>query len=291
MTLYYQDGTCEQYMLYPGDKNRSHRKIELSHRGIYDIGIEQIKINGFFGLFYYNYRSLEYHRLLVYPKIYNLKSNKLEHKVNKIVETIYQRDNIQQNIFTDLRSYKPGDPLNKIHWKLSANRENFITKEYKGDVEHNIEIFINTEPIKNEDPLFIEDEIIEGVLSLCHNLLKNRNPLKLIWNQNNPIIYTGDKVKDFDKLYHALSNIRFHAPDNSFLKLIDSHGSKEPKHTLLVIFTGDLDPHLKSSIINKKRDGFEIVVITKSNEYKLVDMDIDVLHTSFTNNDCFMEKI
>ena len=52
----------------------------------------------------------------------------------------------------EIRDYRPGDKMQKIHWKLSAKSDSLIVKEYSEPVGFAIVIFVNLfSPGKKED--------------------------------------------------------------------------------------------------------------------------------------------
>ncbi len=93
----------------------------------------------------------------------------------------------------DLRSYNPGDKLNRIHWKLSSKKDEFIVKDYSLPIDVPCLIFVdlksNTVPSYK---LAVLDTMIESLLSLSQFLIENE--------KNHTIVFYNFKEHDFSEI-------------------------------------------------------------------------------------------
>ena len=53
--------------------------------------------------------------------------------------------------FRDIRSYREGDPLRRIHWKRSAGREEWLLREYEGGEERGYRLVLDTTHLSEKD--------------------------------------------------------------------------------------------------------------------------------------------
>lgn len=72
----------------------------------------------------------------------------------------------------DLREYHQGDKLNRIHWKLSSKKDDFIVKDYSLPVDVPCMLFLDLN-IKSEYALPILDTLIETLISVSQFMLEN----------------------------------------------------------------------------------------------------------------------
>ena len=82
----------------------------------------------------------------------------------------------------DLREYFPGDKINRIHWKLSSKKNDFIVKEYSLPIDVPCAVFLDLRSYYSNDyilPVF--DTLIETFLSLSHFLLDNERRHSVIY--------------------------------------------------------------------------------------------------------------
>ena len=294
-------------LMYPYTREQFEKHIQCDYRGSYYVGVERVEIQGFFRFFYFDYKGLETLKLLVYPNIYALKPMKFHHALSETSESIVSFDKFDKSVFSELRSYQPGDPLNKIHWKLSARSEELISKEYEGNVNNKTQVFINTEisHFNYEQNVVIEDYLVEGAVALTKFLLKNNTPTELFWFEQKSYHVRGEHVKDFKDFYEALASIKFEAQVGKCQQMIIDETRNQYDQCVLVLFTAMVTPELSEVLMRKKRQGYEINIVTmpmKSLEiggiplaidsnpvYRLMDIGISVYHLTFEEGVCRME--
>lgn len=76
-----------------------------------------------------------------------------------------------------IREYQVGDKLQKIHWKLSAKKQEFMVKEY--DAMSAKELTILFELFQSED--YILDTILDVVYSFAKELLEQKESFCMCW--------------------------------------------------------------------------------------------------------------
>ncbi|MBR5512476.1 MAG: DUF58 domain-containing protein [Ruminococcus sp.] len=93
----------------------------------------------------------------------------------------------------DLRNYNPGDRLNRIHWKLSSKKDEFIVKDYSLPVDVPCLIFLD---LKSDNELSYKlpvlDTMIESLLSLSQFLIENE--------KNHTVVFYNFRTSDFTEL-------------------------------------------------------------------------------------------
>ncbi|EQB90058.1 hypothetical protein M918_02140 [Clostridium sp. BL8] len=106
------------------------KNVTFKKRGIYDFGITTVKTSDIFGVFQQVKRYENKTGIKVYPKIYQLRplflggSEKLENRLSNEskVEDL--------TLIKDIREYRVGDSLKRVHWKLSAKHGDLYVKNY-----------------------------------------------------------------------------------------------------------------------------------------------------------------
>lgn len=294
-------------LMYPFSRVQFEKEILCDYRGGYYVGVERVEVQGFFRFFNFNYTGMETLKILVHPTIHELKAVKFHHALSESSESIISFDKFDKSVFSELREYQPGDPLNKIHWKLSARSEKLITKEYEGNVNNRTQIFIDTEinHFSYEQNIVIEDYLIEGAVALSKFLLKNNTPTEMVWYEYNDLHLRGEHEKDFKDFYDSLATMKFDAQLGSCKKMIIEKTGSQYDQCVLVLFTAKVTPDLSEVLLRKKRQGYEINLVTlplKKLEiggkpvdvdaypvYRLMDNGIRVYHLTFEDGVCRME--
>ena len=82
----------------------------------------------------------------------------------------------------DLREYNQGDKLNRIHWKLSSKKDDFIVKDYSLPIDVPCSIFLDLKCYNDgEMTLPVFDTLVESVISLSQFLLENERGHSVIF--------------------------------------------------------------------------------------------------------------
>ena len=133
-------------------------------RGRYEIGPLTAYFFDPLGLFYFKQTYLVYSELYVYPRTFNIHKFPALNKGTSPwqgVET--SRVSGDDDEFYGVREYKRGDPLKKIHWMVSARKNQLIVKEFQRQSFFRATILFNLEK---------EDNLGEGKESVGEYTIK-----------------------------------------------------------------------------------------------------------------------
>lgn len=253
----------DKKIIVEGKRQVTLRKsLVCNYRGNYAVGVDCITITDYFGLFKLKYRGIEQHKILVYPKLRELKSNLLRNVINESSESIVSMDAANQSVFSDIREFQPGDPLNRIHWKLSAKQNTLLSKEYSGQMTNKTVVLLDTYNLGlgMENGIIYEDYLVEGCVSLIHFLLESRVHTTLYYKKLELKVLEGNTSSDFSKYYDDLARLTFHSKDN-FVELVSSIVRMEQESCHFVIMTHKLSSDLVDILVRLKYMNFEISVI------------------------------
>ena len=123
----------------------------------------------------------------------------------------------------DLREYNPGDKLNRIHWKLSSKKDDFIVKEYSLPIDVPCSLFLDLKCYKDNDltlPVF--DTLIETFLSISQFLLDNERVHSVTFYNAAQDQFAEQDINDSSDLSAVIRNIITSINDNMF-----SHSPKQ----------------------------------------------------------------
>ena len=248
------------------------KQLTCAYRGNYEIGVDKVVIQDFFRFFKFNYTEIEQHKVLVYPKLRELKSDLLRNVVNESNESIVSNTSQNQSVFTDVREYVPGDSLNKIHWKLSAKAGTFMTKDFSGQMTNKTKVFLDTYSLDlcEESRVIYEDYMVEGCVSIMHFLLENRINSHLYYEHYGINKLVGRSNNDFPKFYDELANLSFYK-EQKLIETINSVLKIEQDTCHIVIMTQIINPMLAEELIKLKYQSYEVSVITC--QPKTLDLD------------------
>jgi len=238
------------------------KKLICAYRGIYPLGVDYIVIRDYFNFFRFTYRDVEQHKILVYPKLRELKSNLLKNVMNENNESVISFDSSSQSVFSDVRGYIPGDSLNRIHWKLSAKAGDFITKVYYGQVTNRTKVILDTchLNLEEEDEIVYEDYMVEGCVSVVHFLLENRVHTDLFYEGFGLHKIEGENSQDFSKFYNDMARLSFYKRD-LLIDVIDKVVKMDQEVSHLIVMTQRITIALAEKLIRLKYRNYEISLV------------------------------
>ena len=117
----------------------------------------------------------------------------------------------------DLRDYNAGDKLNRIHWKLSSKKDEFIVKEYSLPVDIPSVIFLNLRCYEDSEytlPIF--DTLIETYLSVSQLMLDNEKSHKVIYFHGRKNQFVEKIISSADDLAEVTRDMIISFNDNLF---------------------------------------------------------------------------
>jgi len=143
-------------------------------RGRYEIGPLTVYFFDPLGLFYFKQIYPVYSELYVYPRTFNIRKFPALNKGTSPwlgVETSHVSGDDDE--FYGVREYKRGDPLKKIHWMVSARKNQLIVKEFQRQSFFRATILFNLEKEENvgEGKESVGEYIIKIVASIAKYLI------------------------------------------------------------------------------------------------------------------------
>lgn len=213
--------------------------VSYTYRGVYEVGIRQVEIYDFLGLFKLRHKVKQSYNLYVTPRF--LPSD------IKMSQDIYLEDGTSTNMIASsgysaelfgVRDYDENDSLRHVHWNLSAAKGDLMVKTYSVNRQKQVYLLLD---LTDKDPhsLYarrLGDAIVETALSLCRNLLNHVGAVSLMWQCGN---LRECFVKDFQHLSVAYEEVGLCPMQTD--SVLDRVMSEISNVQALCIVTGRLD--------------------------------------------------
>ncbi|MDO5518893.1 MAG: DUF58 domain-containing protein [bacterium] len=177
------------------------------HSGTIQVGLKKVMVYDFLRLFHRNYNSTHQVTVKIFPDVCIMESE----------VPIVNNDLLDSEVFSktksgddpsevfDIREYKEGDKIHRIHWKLSSKRDVIMVKEYSLPVSCSVGILVNlTRPETEEDRLSYYDAILSTVASISYQLTTNEQSHYIAWYEAKRESYVSIPVNDLDEVYSAI---------------------------------------------------------------------------------------
>ena len=129
----------------------------------------------------------------------------------------------------DLREYNQGDKLNRIHWKLSSKKDDFIVKDYSLPIDVPCSVFLDLKCYEKSDltlPVF--DTLIETMISLSQFLLENERGHSVIFFNSSLNRFVEHTVLDSADLNSVINEIISSVRDDLFCQSPDVYFAENP---------------------------------------------------------------
>lgn len=164
----------------------------------------------------------------------------------------------------DLRSYNPGDKLNRIHWKLSSKKDEFIVKDYSLPVDVPCTILLDLKclvPAEMTLPVF--DTLVETLVSVSRFMIENERIHTIIYYNGKLQRFIEKNISDQDSLaemtreliYSISDNLCCESPENYFINVTNLSLSSfifitsAPEPPVMEFINENIDADIKNAII------------------------------------------
>lgn len=271
-----------------------HLQYKAKYRGVAEIGVRDIKIRDFLGFFNFSLlkkqNKVESTReITVLNKISRLKMNSV-----LLLESILaanEETGAATNDFNflsclngepgyEFREYQPGDPLHKIHWKLSAKTDVFMVRKDEGRGIPRKKLVLDPVAVKGPKSkagsvVEREDKILDALISVVDMLVRAGRDVEVWLLEHGE--WMSHLVKDRDEIVemqHRLASYKFlHSRDElenerlpvSTITLQDSSGRIFAGGDAM-IFTASLDKELYEIIEGMQELKMTVDLVAIKNE-------------------------
>lgn len=221
-----------EYELLPGDEFRYDTRITCKYRGEYEIGVKEVIITDFFGIFHFRYKVPETIHAIVLPRLVELTD------ISALPQlAVLSQQTISPNKQTPdvlVRDYIPGDSLKKVHWKITAREQKLKVRPDMDEGRQNISILFDTRRYSKrmEEYLPLESKTLEVLLALSLFLVKNNVQVAAYYQDTVIRKHTLASLQSFEAFYTQVSGIYFQ-PEGNFTAVLE-----ECCHSGLFLNTG-----------------------------------------------------
>jgi uncharacterized protein (DUF58 family) len=169
--------------------------------------------------------------LIVYPRLYLLDSLRRSKILTEREERFLRRSWEETGLYSDVRDYEAGDAQTRIHWKLSARKNELISKIYESADNNELLIWLDLHKAECVNAAELEERVMEMAAAVMEYCLRAALPFTLCYRCNGALMsHDGRTSADFEKLYTALATIPF----DSGVRLADFARQQMPVRETIV---------------------------------------------------------
>ena len=199
--------------LWGRERRRIPCQFPCPHRGLWPTGVVRLRCGDLFGLFSLpvsaKRRPVPPAQVLVYPELYGLPGQ----PPRPFPSMDYSEKNTvisdQGDSFSDTRLYRQGDPMKRIHWKMSIRTGELYTRQYEMLLDQVTFLFVDNSRLEGEAPedaLGYADMAAECAAALAYYYLSHGRAVRLICSHGGLDAWSMD---GFEEMYTYLAGMEF----------------------------------------------------------------------------------
>jgi hypothetical protein len=178
-----------------------------------------------------------------------------------------------------VREYRPGDPLQRMHWKVSASSGSLHVREFQPSIALDTTLFLNLSEDEFEIQAlgYMSEFAIEVAASLAYYLHQQRQSVGLICNgrdggptvgvsEKKPIRINSHKgAGQLMQVMEALSRVQVHQ-GKSFVSCLSEEGRQLSWGSTILVVTSEDTPEIVDALFSLRRAGYLCMVFLVGNK-------------------------
>ncbi|MDL2233771.1 DUF58 domain-containing protein [Ruminococcaceae bacterium OttesenSCG-928-L11] len=203
------------FNLSPNSRISFDIPLHCVYRGVYPVGMTRLEVNDLFGLLRLSFdmRALSYYRqreIRIYPQLPSGGALRAQNTDSKFQGGGLHRLSEEGEAFSDLRRYRPGDPLKRVHRTASVRRRELYVKIYDIPMETSALIVLdNAIGMDGENALHLADVACECAAAVAHYSLRAGFTVALASSETTRQTVLCRSPREFPRLYDELAAAPF----------------------------------------------------------------------------------
>ena len=187
-------------------------RIVCPHRGSFEAGVTRIFASDLFGLVTLSRKSgMRLLRVEVTPRV--PQDTPMALKAGDIGPEFLSRSDEDTASPSDVRKWQEGDPLKKVHWKLTMRKREIMVRVYEESARPDTLVIPDLTSVSATDQaLSIEDAVCEACLGAAKAQLEAGYPVRMPLTSQAPAEITGQFPQDLHSFVDALMRVKFDSP-------------------------------------------------------------------------------
>lgn len=197
----------------PFVKRNFRNVIRCPHRGSYEVGVTRLSASDPFGLFEFSRKAdARLLRVEVSPRPMRLEPMIL--KASDVGPEFRSRATEDAASPSDIRSWRDGDELKKVHWKLSLRKRELMVRTFEESARPDTLVIPDLGEVTalKDQKLTLEDAICEAALGAVKAQLEAGFPVRMALQSTRPQELAGRAVADLPGFSDALMRAQFDCP-------------------------------------------------------------------------------
>ncbi len=248
----------ETHLLYPHTKRgtREAWTRQASHVGSYPVSVLEAVLTDCFGILKTRCKLAPAGRLLVLPRPFLIA--KLAFAQSEDAQTALKRATEDTSLPDDIRAWQPGDPMKRVHWKLTARKRELLVRRYESPMPKDTLILTDCAAMPRqateEREAKLRDALCETVVAVADMQLQDGSPVRVPLYGEHPTEFSAERAQSLLILQELLSEQSFRT-NESFTRVLSQELKRGRRSGAVVIVSPRLDPALTDLALSFRRMG------------------------------------
>ena len=277
MRCIFQDS--EQECLFsPRPFHVQERRVPLNarHVGIYEAGLMELTVSDIFGLFRLRVPIAGKDAYLtVLPRPFDIEKPRMI--LGDEGSVALARTQEDYNAPEDVRAYRTGDAMKRIHWKLSSRKREILVRRFETPAPPDTLILLDCgEPLGgenvNEGKECLRDAMCETAVAVARMQMEDGSPVRLPMYGRHANEFSSDHAKGLTLLQQMLAAQPFGGGED-FVRVLNLELRRMRRTGAAVIITTKLDAQVVEGVTHIRRMGpsvrlYLVTYIPEAPEYQ-----------------------
>jgi uncharacterized protein (DUF58 family) len=236
--------------------------FRVKYRGIFQVGIKSVQAVDMMGLFRLKRRFYKKTEIHVLPRIVDMSGFPLAMNVLTEAHSRYDIKDEDYATISDIRPYLPTDSIKRVHWKLTAKRNEWLVKNFQSNVLNKVTVIFDSLRLhlRYKEQIILEDRIIETAMGLARFCLRKGMPVNFMTGEGHTV--SCQNAAMFETVYTIGSHLIFkEKPPYNPQSMLTQCLNDAAGYVNALILTPRLDGSLYERIVNGMNNGHYIAVL------------------------------
>ena len=258
--VFFYNGEASE-CFFPPSPFRPHEKrlsLNACHVGQYQAGIAALEIQDAFGLFRMRMKIQDAGgTLTVLPRPFDIEKPRITTGDDGAAPLARTQEDY--NAPEDVRAYRPGDAMKRIHWKLSSRKRELLVRRFEMPAPPDTLILLDCDAPVGGDHLTegkecLRDALCETAVSVARMQMADGSPVRLPIYGSRANEFSSDSAASLSLLQEMLASQPFGGGE-VFARVLDLELRRMRRTGATVIITTRLDAQIVEGVSHIRRMG------------------------------------
>lgn len=236
--------------------------VSALHIGRFDVGLHTVHVRDIIGLFWLRRKYKKRVALTVMPRVLHVQKMPLIMGLMAQASSRFDIKDEDYATISEVRQYLPGDSIKRVHWKLTAKRNEWLVKVFQANALNRVTVISDTRrlPMNERDRFKLEDQLIENAVALARFCLYKGMPVDFMASDGKKA--QAHTLANFEMLYGAISAVSFKAqPELNVTAMLTHVLNEATGYVNAILIVTKLDIELYERIANANKKGHYAAVV------------------------------